>query len=67
MAKHLAAGNVRPEMFAVWLALFDSVLTQCLPEETAAAWSALAHRIGRGLRLGIEDNTRPASEVPRFG
>ena len=25
------------------------------PPETAAAWSALAHRIGRGLRFGLMD------------
>lgn len=54
MAVHMAAGNVRSQMFPVWLGLFDSVLRRTLPAETAAAWSALAHRIGRGLSLGIE-------------
>ena len=54
MAVHMAAGNVRSQMFPVWLGLFDSVLRRMLPAETAAAWSALAHRIGRGLSLGIE-------------
>jgi hemoglobin len=28
-----------------------------LPPELAQSWSALAHRIGRGLRLGIEGVT----------
>jgi hemoglobin len=58
LAVHRAAGDVRPGMFEVWLGLFDSVLRRELPAETAAAWSELAHRIGRSLRFGMED--RPA-------
>lgn len=54
MAVHRAAGNVRPEMFEIWLGLFDSTLDRQLPPDTAAQWSALAHRIGRGLRFGLE-------------
>lgn len=60
MQAHLAAGNVRAPMFDSWLALFDQVLRRTLPEESAVAWSALAHRIGRGLRMGIEDAARGA-------
>lgn len=56
MLVHRAAGNVRPGMFEVWLALFDAILRRTLPEDTAAAWSALAHRIGRGMRLGLIDH-----------
>lgn len=55
MQAHMAAGDVRAPMFDVWLGLFDSVLSRCLPAETAAAWSALAHKIGRGLRMGVTD------------
>ncbi len=55
MQAHLNAGDVPSYMFDSWLGLFDSVLKRTLPPETAAAWSALAHRIGRGLRMGIED------------
>ena len=55
MAVHKAAGNVRPGMFIPWLKLFDEVLARRLPPETASAWSALAHRIGRGLSLGLQD------------
>lgn len=55
MAVHRAAGNVKGPMFDVWLGLFDSVLARNLPPETAAAWSALAHRIGRGMRMGLAD------------
>lgn len=54
---HQAAGNVRAGMFEVWLALFDSVLKRNLPADAAAAWSELAHRIGRGLRMGVMEQT----------
>jgi len=63
MAVHSAAGNVRAPMFDTWLELFDMVLRRNLPADTAAAWSALAHRIGRGLRMGVEDEGKA---VPRF-
>lgn len=55
MQVHLAAGDVRAEHFSLWLALFDQTLHRILPPGSAAAWSALAHRIGRGLRMGVED------------
>lgn len=64
MAVHKAAGNVRPGMFDPWLALFDQTLTRELPPETAKAWSALAHRIGRGLRYGLVDSAKTASGIP---
>lgn len=54
LAVHRAAGNVRLGMFDVWLGLFDSVLKLELPAETAAQWSTLAHRIGRGLMFGMQ-------------
>lgn len=57
LAVHRAAGNVRVGMFEVWLGLFDSVLRRELPVDTAAAWSALAHRIGRGLMFGMQETT----------
>ncbi len=53
MAVHRAAGDVRPEHFEPWLALFDETLRRSLPAETAAAWSALAHRIGASLTMGL--------------
>lgn len=64
MAVHMAAGDVRAPMFDVWLGLFDSVLHRQLPADTAAAWSALAHRIGRGLRMGVEDARAPQAGPP---
>jgi hemoglobin len=61
LAVHRAAGDVRPAMFDVWLGLFDSVLRRTLPAQTAAAWSDLAHRIGRALRYGMETTPGPPS------
>ncbi len=53
MQVHRTAGNVKTAHFPVWLSLFDMVLDQELPQPLAQAWSALAHRIGRGLSLGL--------------
>ena len=53
MQVHAAAGDVKADHFAVWLSLFDTVLRQELSPALAQAWSALAHRIGRGLSYGL--------------
>lgn len=66
LAVHKAAGNVRPGMFDPWLGLFDSVLRRNLRPETAAAWSALAHRIGQGLRYGVVEAQRFDDGVPKL-
>ena len=58
-AVHRDAGDVRAPMFDVWLGLFDSVLKRNLPADTAQSWSELAHRIGRGLRTGVERDGVP--------
>lgn len=63
LAVHQRAGNVRPGMFAPWLALFDQTLRDTLPPDTATAWSALAHRIGEGLRYGVTPTT-PRGQPP---
>lgn len=63
MQTHLGAGNVKPEHFDPWLEMFDQVLVQELPAVTATAWSALAHRIGRGLRFGLENYS---SDIPKL-
>ena len=62
MRVHMQAGNVKPTHFTVWLTLFDTVLAEQLPEGIAAGWSALAHRIGAGLQLGLSTYTK--SGVP---
>lgn len=66
MMAHRRAENVMPEHFAVWLGLFDTVLRETLPPGPAAEWSALAHRLGRGLRLGVGDVGRSTGGVPKL-
>ena len=61
---HRAAGNVRPGMFDAWLALFDMTLKRELTETQAAAWSQLAHRIGRSLRAGVVDQIKGPGGIP---
>ena len=67
MVAHVQAGNVRPGMFGPWLETFDAVLAEELDPETAAAWSALAHRIGRSLRAGVVERDTLPGGVPRLG
>lgn len=63
MRAHILAGNVHGRHFAPWLMLFDETLRRSLPEDAARGWSALAHRIGGGLRMGVE-NTGPTAGPP---
>jgi len=66
MRAHLQAGDVKAGHFPDWLALFDATLQRELPADTAASWSALAHRIGQGLRMGVADvETRAGVPVLR--
>ncbi|WBU65657.1 group III truncated hemoglobin [Paracoccus aerodenitrificans] len=64
MRAHMQAGDVKPEHFPLWLALFDKTLRRVLPDHSAEAWSALAHRIGAGLRMGVEDLRQPGAQPP---
>ena len=66
MMVHRAAPDIHPDHFPQWLALFDDTAAAILPPETAAAWSALAHRLGDAFRMGVEDARRPAGAVPRL-
>ena len=66
MQAHIDAGNVKPAHFAIWLPLFDSVLTEKLPHDTAQSWSALAHRIDQGLKFGLETYTAKPGDVPNL-
>ncbi len=61
---HRDAGNVRPGMFDAWLGLFDLTLRTELREDQAAAWSALAHKIGRSLRAGVVEKMKGPGGVP---
>lgn len=53
MAAHMPLTEIKDEHFTQWLELFDSVLFELLPEETAKLFSAKAHTIGGGLRRTI--------------
>lgn len=64
MMAHMRAGDVRAAHFPTWLALFDETLSRTLPAEPAAAWSELAHRIGAGLRMGVEDLRERRAQPP---
>ncbi|MBC7131761.1 MAG: group III truncated hemoglobin [Roseovarius sp.] len=66
MTAHVRAGNVRPGMFSTWLALFDQVLARELAPDQAAAWSRLAHRIGRSLRAGVVERDTHPGGVPKL-
>ncbi|WP_197917483.1 group III truncated hemoglobin [Thiosulfatihalobacter marinus] len=61
---HQQAKNVRPGMFDPWLGLFDMTLKQELRPDQAAAWSALAHTIGRSLRASVVERQRGPGGVP---
>ncbi|MGH1576856.1 group III truncated hemoglobin [Planktotalea sp.] len=66
MQAHKTAGNVFAKHFPIWLALFDETLLQMLPIETAQAWSALAHRIGRGLSMGLTPVSSAGDAPPKL-
>lgn len=63
---HAMRPMIKPEHFAIWLGLFDEVLAEELPADLAANWSALAHRIGAGLRMGVIANHQPEGAVPKL-
>lgn len=64
---HSERDAVEAEHFAVWLDLFDVVLKEKLRPEQAAAWSDLAHRIGRGLKMGVVQARAKYGDVPDLG
>ena len=66
MQVHMKARDVNSDHFVIWLGLFDEVLAEQLPHPLDQQWSILAHRVGRGLSLGISDARRPAEGVPNL-
>ncbi|KMW59512.1 hypothetical protein AIOL_004494 [Candidatus Rhodobacter oscarellae] len=54
MMVHAGISSVDPRHFVTWLGLFDEVLADILEPAQASAWSGLAHRIARGLSMGLE-------------
>lgn len=66
MRTHLMTPEVKAPLFTDWLALFDQVLKAELAPELAEGWSAIAHRIGRGMRIGVEDRDVDKNAVPKL-
>lgn len=66
VAVHVRAGNVKPGMFSTWLGLFDTILRAELPPEKAAAWSQLAHRIGRSMRASVVERETLPGGIPKL-
>lgn len=64
MLAHSGISAIQPEHFAIWLGIFDQVLTEVLPPDTAAMWSRTAHRIGRGLSLGLASTRARMDGIP---
>lgn len=62
---HRSAGDVAPEHFEPWLMLFDATLARTLPREAAQGWSALAHRIGAGLRIAVRTDAAGGPPILR--
>ena len=58
--------KVKPVHFDHWLGLFDYTLYANLPSQLAIQWSLLAHWIGRGLSMGVEDVHRPQGQAPKL-
>ena len=54
MQAHVTNCEVMPEHFPIWLGVFHETARDVLPPEKAASMSALADRIGQGLRWGLE-------------
>ncbi len=66
MRTHLQTPEVKAPLFTDWLALFDQVLRDELAPELAEGWSTIAHRIGRGMRIGVEDRDADKNAVPKL-
>ena len=61
---HSERPDVKPEMFAHWLDLFEEVAHGTLPPETATPWVALARRIRAGMQAGVAAARQPAGAPP---
>ncbi|MBY6083153.1 group III truncated hemoglobin [Ruegeria arenilitoris] len=61
---HIERPDVKPQMFAHWLDLFEEVAHGTLPPETATPWVALARRIGAGMQAGVAAARQPAGAPP---
>ena len=63
---HMRTPEVMPDHFPIWLDLFEEVAHRVLPDLPATAWTALARRIGDGMRIGIAQVRAPKDAVPNL-
>ncbi len=61
---HMARPEVMGEHFPMWLDLFEEAARDVLTPQQAEAWTALARRIGDGMRIGIEQARAAPGAVP---
>lgn len=66
MKVHVANAEVMPGMFSVWLDLFRRTAEEVLEPETAASISALADRIGDGMRYGVTQRGQVKGQPPKL-
>ena len=66
MRTHMNTQEIKPMHFDIWIGLFDTVLEHHLSHEKAQAWSALVHRIGRSLQLGLMNRQIVQGAAPRL-
>lgn len=64
MLVHSGISAIQPKHFAIWLGIFDQVLVEVLPADTATMWSRTAHRIAGGLSMGMEAARHRATYSP---
>ena len=64
MMVHAGISAIKPQHFDIWLGLFEQTLFSVLEHEPALLWSEMARRIGRGLKLGIEQARQRSGQPP---
>jgi hemoglobin len=66
MMVHKAQGQVKPEHFEIWLALFKCTVDRVLPSIPAQQFNHLAQRIGASLKMGLQGTRAEARGVPNL-
>jgi len=62
MAAHAAVGDITPEHFGHWLALFAATAGEVCPPAAAALFAERARMIGRSLEMGLAISRAPAPQ-----
>lgn len=67
MRMHMMNPDVLPEHFPIWLDLFETTARRVLTPSKADNIMALAHRIGAGLKFGLQNYRGDPKEPPFLG